>query len=97
MPGSPVQFGNLSARYLVRSGRAFVAVGVLLGTVGITVLAIPLFNLLSLALSGTRLVQYASSMLGAQLVVHAVVFVLLALPAAFLIHQGRKRVRFGSK
>ncbi len=89
-------FGNRDPHELVRSGRRFVIVGALFLVSSVAVVAIPLIRLVLLALSGTTLVQYAGFMLGAQLMVHTIFFVILAIPAAFLIQQGRKRIRAGS-
>jgi hypothetical protein len=89
-------FGYRDPHKLVRSGRRFVIVGVLLLAFGMAVLAIPLLRIVLLAISGTTLVQYAGFMLEAQLIVHTIFFVILAVPAAFLIQQGRKRIRTGA-
>jgi hypothetical protein len=89
-------FGNRDPHELVRSGRRFVIVGALFLAFGVAVAAIPLIRLVLLALSGTTLVQYAGFMLEAQLMVHAIFSVILTVPAAFLIQQGRKRIRAGS-
>lgn len=89
-------FGNRDPHELVRSGRKFVIVGGLLLAFGMSVVAIPLLRIVLLVISGTTLVQYAGFMLEAQLIVHMIFFVILAVPAAFLIQQGRKRIRAGS-
>jgi uncharacterized membrane protein len=95
MPASETPFGRRDPHDLARSGRRFVVVGALLVALGIAVLAVPLFSFISLAISEQPLVQYAGYMLEAQLIVHAIFFAILVVPAAFLIQQGRKRIRAG--
>lgn len=86
-------FGNRNPDDLLKSGRIFVVVGALFGIFGVGVLAMPVISLISITLSNTQLVQYASYMLSAQLLVNGIFSVILLLPAALLIQQGRKRIR----
>ena len=92
MPVTDAPVGHGTRSRQAWSGRSFVVIGVLLGALGLTVIAFPLFGVLSAALSGTTLVQYANYMLQAQLIVHGILAVFLLVPAAFLIQQGRKRI-----
>lgn len=97
MPERDAPFGHLSQGQLTRSGRVFVVVGTLLGVLAAVLLVVPLFSFVYVALSQTPLVQYASYMLKAQLIVHGTFAAILLVPSALLIQQGRKRVRAGGR
>jgi hypothetical protein len=71
----------------------FLVVGGFLATVAAVLLLVALWNALPVFLGYVRLVEYAEYMVEAQLVVHTIAFVVLIVPAAFLIRHGLRGFR----
>ena len=74
-------------------GRLFVIGGILHAALAAIVLGLALPSAFFLLFSHVQLVQYAQYMVEAQLVVHSILFVLLFVPAAFLIRHGKRLLR----
>lgn len=74
-------------------GRILIACGIFVAALATVILLAALRNAVPVLLGYVVLVQYAQYMMEAQLIVHSILFIVLSVPALFLIRHGMRVLR----